>query len=368
MANPLKGKKGLDLAQWKMLRTITVLIGLGVITSASAVGLERWLHYRAGTEELSWGWTTFLRVLDHLGLGFFSAAILGVVLEVRHMHEYFQHLIEQTIIKREFITTLGDKDKEAMQKQSLEAYFGSDLGKEGDFYDFFVKKIRTHIGGPYREGTRFKTVVEPTDANFFTVTETISYVCRKHSGEIQPEVCWTAEQDEIKDILDFDITATKPDHSVKTYPFDKVTKQYHPDLIPKTDGHGFTLLLKDYAACDGLAIKVEVKYLVSRERPFSWTMPYLSNGFSGEIYFPDNLEIFVDLFGMDKSSLPPDKSNLPKVGSFNFYEISHQGWLLPDDGFSFYFRAKPPAGKAALPVNQTSTSTAPASGAAGPAS
>lgn len=344
MANPFKRKKELGLAQWKMLRSVIVLLALGLLFSAFAVLLEKWLHPPGSTTELAWGWRIFLKVLDHVGLGFFSVAILGVVMELRHMHEYFQHLIERTIIKREFITTLTVEEKEAMQKQSLEAYFGvSELGREGDFYDFFVKKIRSHIGGPFRQDTRFKTVVEPEpDNDFFTVTETISYICKKHSGAIQDEVFWTAEQDEIKEILSFEITTTKPDQSSRTYPFDTASNQCDSSLVPKKDGHGFTLSLQDYASCDGLAIKVEVKYVISRERPFSWTMPYLSNGFSGEIYFPDNLEIFVDLFGMDKSALPKDKSDLPKVGDRNFYEISHQGWLLPDDGFSFYFRPKLP--------------------------
>src|SRR5688572_2875447 len=81
MANSLKRKMELGLYQWRMLRSIIFLILLGVLTSASAVALERVLHHRAGTSELSWAWTTFLRVLDHIGLGFFSASILGVLLE-----------------------------------------------------------------------------------------------------------------------------------------------------------------------------------------------------------------------------------------------------------------------------------------------
>lgn len=319
----------------KMFVTVIVLVVLGIGTTIGTIALEKKLHTPEGSAaKLAWYWGTLLKVLDHVALGLFSVAILGVIVELKHMHEYFQKLIEKTIIKKEFIKDLRPAEQERMQKQSLEAYFDIDeLGQGGDFYDFYVNKIRTHIGGPFRQGTTFKTVVVPTP-DTFNVTDTISYACKKRGKAIQPEVLWTAEQDEIKKITDFSITATKPDRTVRTYlPDDKPhsLQGYQP-------GHGFTLSLKEYAACDGLMITVHVGYVVSRERPFSWSMPYLSDGFSGDIHFPPDLEIFVDLFGMDKSALPK-KLDTDEHG-FNVYRIRHDGWLLPDDGFSFYFRQR----------------------------
>jgi hypothetical protein len=323
------------------------MIVLGLLTTAGTIALDKYLHETAGSaSELSWGWATLLKVLDHVGLGFFSVAILGLIIELRHMRHYFQSLIEKTIIKKEFIKTLRAPEQEKMQKQSLEAFFGIDeLGKKGDFYDFYVQKIRSHIGGPFRKDTTFQTTVEPgPDNGSYKVTEIISYKCRKRGESIQSEVGWTAEQDEIDRVLGFEVTATKPDQTTSSFPAG------HRLVKPYPTGHGYTLSLQDYRSCDGLTIIVHVTYLVSRERPFSWSMPYLSDGFSGEIRFRNDVEIFVDLFGMDKSALPEDKTKLPQDGEFNVYKISHQSWLLPDDGFSYYFRKKSPVEPPATPV------------------
>jgi len=358
MATRPRRKREFGLAQWKMLRTVIVLIGLGLLVSGFTVFLHGRLHAGVAPDaELSWRWTTLLKVLDHLGLGLFSVALLGFIMELRHMKEYFQQRIERTIIKREFIKTLTLDAQESMQKQSLEAYFGvSELGKQGDFYDFYVKKLRDHIGGPFRQDTRFKTVVElGSDDRFFTVTDTISYTCRKHVSGIQKEAGWTAELDEIKEVLSLVITATKPDQTSETYPYDKASNHKHRSLIKYEKGHGFKRSLSNYKDCDGLMIKIVVSYIVSRERPFSFSMPVLSNGLYGEIYFPDDFEIFVDLFGMDESALPENPLQLPKVGDFNFYELSHKGWLLPDDGFGFAFipKSRLVPSEPAIEINQT---------------
>ncbi|HKP81310.1 MAG TPA: hypothetical protein VJT69_04800 [Pyrinomonadaceae bacterium] len=350
METPIKQKKEFGLGEWRMLRTAIALIILGVLFSALTVYLHGYLHHGLPVDaELPWQWTTLLKVLDHLGLGLFSVAILGFIMELRHMKEYFQQRIETTIIKREFIKTLKHDAQEAMQKQSLEAYFGvSELGKQGDFYDFYLKKLRNHIGGAFRQDTRFKTVVQPSsDEGFFIVSDTISYICRKRVEGIQSEAGWTAEQDETKEVLRLVIITTKPDQTTETYRFDKTSNERHTSLVPNEKGHGFKISLDDYKDCDGLTVRIEVTYVVSRQRPFSFSMPVLSSGLSGEICFPDDLEIFVDLFGMDENSHPKDRLQLPKVGNFNVYEISHQGWLLPDDGFSFFFRPKEPLAPAA---------------------
>lgn len=340
----------------KIFITVVVLIVLGLATTLGTTALEKYLH---GTEEsatqLAWYWATLLKILDHVALGFFSVAILGFVVELRHMHEYFQKLIEQTIVKKEFIKDLVPAEQERMQKQSLEAYFGIDeLGEGGDFYDFYVNKIRSQIGGPFRRATTFETVVAPADDSTWRVTDTISYGCMKRGKSIQPEVLWTAEQDEIKKVTDFSITATKPDNTFHTYiPGQSALLKRYEGRDKRTGGHGYTLSLTEYAACDGLRIRVDVGYLVSRDRPFSWSMPYLSDGFSGDIHFPAEFDIFVDLFGLDENALP--KNLKTDERGFNVYSIRQKGWLLPDDGFGYYFRPKPPA-----PPPATTSSPKPA--------
>ncbi|HEY2962391.1 MAG TPA: hypothetical protein VGJ37_08260 [Pyrinomonadaceae bacterium] len=336
---------------WKVLLTLLGLIALGVGVTLGTVALDRYFDTGTASRGLDWGPALLLKVADHVGLGLFSVAILGIIIELPHMKEYFRKLIENTIISKAFIKQLNKSEQERLQERTLEAFFGvEELNQEGGFYKFYVNKIRSHIGGPFRKSTNFETVVELVpNRDSYKITDTIAYSCKKGAEGIQPKVVWTTEWDEIEDILQLDITATRPEQGAIAdwYSFNKATNQCHRSLKPYPRGHGFTLPLDHYGSCDGLVIQVRVTYLVSRERPLSWSMPCLSDGFSGEIQFPSNLEIFVDLFGLSEDALP-DKANLPQENGFWKYKIAHSDWLLPDDGFSFYFRPKKVS--AALPA------------------
>ena len=353
---------------WKVLLTLLGLIALGVSVTLGTIALDKYFHgdTTAGTE-LGWGPALLLRVADHVGLGLFSVAILGIIVELPHMKEYFRKLIEKTIINKAFIKQLSKSEQENLQERALEAFFGVEgLNEEGGFYKFYVKKIRSHICGPFRKATNFETVVELVPSTtLFKITDRIAYVCKKGIEGIQPEALWTTEWDEIEEVLQLDITATKPEQGAiaDVYSYDKASNTWNHALKPYTRGHGFTLPLDPYASCDGLAIQVRVTYLVSRERPLSWSMPYLSDGFSGEIRFPNNMEIFVDLFGLSEDALP-DEANLPQENGFYKYRIAHTDWLLPDDGFSVYFRPKKASTApvpAAKPVAAPVSAGAPAS-------
>ena len=348
----------------KIFITVLILILLGLAVSAGTAYLDRYFHEQVGPlGELSWGLTLLLKVLDHVALAFFSVAILGVIVELPHMKEYFQKRIENTIISRSFIQQLSDSEKERLQEQALEAFFGVDeLDQEGGFYKFYVKKIRRHINDPFRKDTTFETVIERSaKPGLFTVSDTISFTCNKGGKRILPTIEWTTEWDEIEGILQLEITAERPDQSGNPdlYSFDSATNSCHEALINNPDGWGYTLSLDKYESCDGLRITVKVVYEVSNERALSWTMPYLSKGFSGAIHFPSDLQIYVDRFGIDADAVPKDKANLPTdARGFSVCEISHKDWLLPHNGFCFSFRQKP-AATALSTSAQTSVVTAP---------
>lgn len=347
MGNKIKHFRQFLTDHRKTVRTMVWLIVLGVIVTAFTIFLEKLFHKASESgAELAWWQAILVSVTDHVGLGLFAAAILGILIELPHMHEYFQERIQNTIISRSFIKQLSPAEQERLQEQALEAFFGvEELGEEGGFYKFYREKIRQHIGGPYRKDTTFDVVIEHNGAdNSYKVSENISFTCKKTGAAVLPEIRWTTELDEINGILQLDFTAKKTDQdNIDSYSFNAGTNQCHDSLERYAQGHGYTLSLANYALCDGLLITEKVIYVVPSERPFSWSMPCLSDGFSGAIHFPADLEIFVDLFGMDEKALPKDKTNPPKDNrGFNVYEISHKNWLLPDDGFSFHLRPKPP--------------------------
>jgi hypothetical protein len=306
------------------------LIFIGVLVKI----LEILLANRYG--ELG-AWRKFyLELLNHASVALFSVAILGFILETRHFYEYFHTLIVDTIIDKRFLRDLQIDRLEKLQKKCLETFFNIDeLDKEEGFYNFYLKKIQNHIGGPFREKTIALTNVRYTDdGNSFIATDDITYTCRKLGSEIQDKAGWTAEKDEIDEVSEFEITLTKPGTTSESRGYKKGEE---PDpSLEAYSGHGFTLPLKEYRNCDGLQISVRAIYVVPLERPFSWTMPCLSHGFSGSITYPSDLELFFDSFGLDEFALPKTKPE-EKNGS-RTYHFEHGSWLLPDQGFAFHFR------------------------------
>lgn len=331
-------------AHWKTFLTVLVLIVIGFIISAFKVYLEERFHHTPDSAAaLVWWKTLLLTLLDHAGVGVFAAAVLGVLIELPHMHEYFQERIQNTIINRNFIKQLSDSEQENLQEQALEAYFGvEELNQEGGFYKFYTQRIREHIGGPFRKGTTFETAIAQLTPDLYKVTDTISYTCKRGSKGLPEEARWTTEQDEIEDLLHLDISARSPNPGAldDTYSYDK-DGSCDPLFIKHETGHGYRLPLGKYAVCDELAIKLTATYIVSCQRPFSWSMPILSDSIKGDIVYPENLEIFVDLFGLDESMLP-QKAGLKPENGFYKYRIEHKTWLLPDQGFTFHFRPTKP--------------------------
>src|SRR5690349_8446794 len=259
-------------------------------------------------------------LLNHATVALFSVALLGFILETRHFYEYFHHLIVETIIDKRFIAGLQDTEVKELQKRCLEAFFHIEqLDKEEGFYKFYLDKIEKHIGGPFREDTVAITTVEYSDdGKSFCATDEVSYTCRKLGKTIQESAEWTAESDEIMETGDFEIAIKTGDSDWQTY-YARKGELADPVLEAKLGGHGFILPLKDYQDCDGLKVKVKALYRVALERPFSWTMPCLSNRFSGSIKYPSNLDIYFDSFGLDKSALP--KKRPEAVDGFRTYHF-----------------------------------------------
>ena len=317
-----------------------IVIGLILIAIGLVVKLiETYLAWSFGEHVTLHAFV--LELLNHATLALFSVAVLGFILETKHFYEYFHTLIVETIIDKRFLADLQPDKLEQLKKKCLETFFKIDeLDKEEGFYPFYVDKIEQHIGGPFREYTKAFTTVEfSKDRKSFIATDEIFYTCRKLGKVIQDSAGWTAEQDEIKRVIEFTIKVTKGETSA-THSHKEGDKTLDPALKKYETGHGYTLPLKKYQDYDGLKIHITTKFEVPLERPFSWTMPCLSHSFSGWISYPCNLEIFFDSFGLDESALPKAKpTNQTGVRTYHF---EHGSWLLPDDGFSYHFRQAPP--------------------------
>jgi hypothetical protein len=315
----------------RLIRMVVGLIVLGLLLKF----LESYLAAPSHEGSL---WPAFgLELLNHAAIACFSVALLGVILETRHFYEYFHTLIVETIIDKRFLIDLREDKLEQLKKKCLETFFQiNELDKEEGFYNFYLEKIEKHIGGPFRENTTAVTIIKfAEDRQSFIAKDEVTYTCRKLGEVIQESAGWTAEQDEIMEVSEFEITVTKPGGAPLSRGY-KTGEVADPALEPYSQGHGFTFPLKEYCDVDGLQINVKAVYVVPLERPFSWTMPCLSHNFDGSIEYPGELVIFFDSFGLDESALPRQRPE-EKDGR-RTYHFKHKSWLLPDDGFSYHFR------------------------------
>jgi hypothetical protein len=300
-----------------------------------------------------------LKFLDHAGIAFLSIGTVGLFLELpewrKHFENYFHEQIVATIIDKEYLKTFDPKALTDLQTKTLKAEFKiEDIDREGSFLNFYLTKIQNFIGSPYRENTRGVTKLQyaPGGNESFVVEETISFRCRKLGERIQPEVKWITERDEIDEVRALKILVRVPPELCKSPTFAKdysqIAKEAVFDMNDKpaemltkyAEGHGHILSLEKYKEIDKLFIEMQVTYVVPTYRAFSWSMPYPSKDLEGEIHFPKDLQIFVDLFLDDKVlNFPKDENSLPiSEEDRKVYAFNYPGWLLPDDGLAFHFR------------------------------
>lgn len=309
-----------------------------------------------------------IKFLDHLAVASLSIGVIGLLLEFEHTRKYFHDQMIDLVLDRGFLKDLSDDAVRELQVKTLNRVFGMEnIDKASDFFDFYMNKIQNFLVSPYREGT-VGTMDIVTEGNFFRVEETICYTCRKVGKGIQERVDWTTERDELDDdgIKEFEITVTVP-NSVGNQLGQQLTTIYKkdaPELEPYDKGQGYRLSLKKYEAIDGLQVKCRVIYMVPIDRPFSWWMPNLSKGLTVTIKFPEEFDIYDDLFVVDA------KEDGDLKGTRGEYTFNYETWLMPRDGFAFHLRKRREAtgngGDTALavprPTPDNASTTAPSNG------
>jgi hypothetical protein len=292
------------------------------------------------------------KFLDHLGIAFLSLGVIGVILEIPHLHDYFYGLFVDALTDPRYVQERKKDNNEWIKRQQTKLMaglfgrdikmadlFAKDIEKPGSFFNYYFDRIQRFIGEPYRDETTGITRIayDQNHANFI-VTEEISFNCRKLGEEIQKKTSWTAERDELIDMLAFKISVTPPaslnadrDLKPETYEWDFDNPPTDSPLVPVTPSWGFEMPLEKYRGIDGLTVKTEVTYVVALDRAFSWWMPYISKGLKCEIKYPNDLTIFVDRFILDDSIMPD--TSTPGECKFTYTD-----WLLPRNGLAFHFR------------------------------
>lgn len=318
----------------------TILIGVGFVIAGITLSILQVRLEKRVAEPFPLQ-PYFVILLDHTAVALFSVAVLGILLEVPHFYSYFHKLILAAITHKEHLKQLSPAEKERAQKAALEAFFDiEDLAKEPGFYEFYLQRMKTHIFRPFREQTTATTTVEVKDEQHFRAKDHIEYTCRSLQKEIQDFAGWTAEMNEMDAVTEFQMIITWPNGESMTFTPDDPPDREPPRLEAEIKGRGHKLWFKEYPKyhqCDKLKIQIDVTYEVPVERPFSWTMPCLSNSFTGAIICPKQFEIFFDRFGLEEEAFKKEKQQEDQTW---LYPFEHKSWLLPDDGFAFHLRKR----------------------------
>jgi hypothetical protein len=315
---------------FKRILTVAGFVAAGLIVSA----LHTYFKHR-GYEPESYG----LTILDHLSVALFAAPVLGAIIEMPHMFDYFKGLIEETIMQKKYLKDLNDQALDDMKQKCLEAFFHIDQLDKEFYTEFYKENLEKQIGNPLRINTVAVTTVKANaDNKSLDVTDVINFDCKKVGNDILKEVRWTTLADEINEMRTLKLSINKPNEAPKVYTCNARTLAQpagvREPLRLADPKHGCTLQLSDYKGCDNLHVALEVTYNVPRGRAFSWTMPCLSKGFKCTIIFPTEFEIFADPFGIDSL---PGRDTVKTENGMKVYSFDYKKWLLHDDGFAFSF-------------------------------
>ncbi len=303
---------------------------VGVLLIVATFYLDE--HYHPNPKALlGWG---LLKLIDETGIALILLGLVVIVLEFRDWKEYFQDQIANTIVKKEYLRTLGNEALISLQTDTLKAFFKiDDIDRKDGFLQFFHSRIHGYIGSPYREDARDLVSIKhlPGNPDRVEIEEALSYRCRKVGGRIQDDVKWEdSAETEIK-LLDYSVELREPASASNQFRekrevFNNNTASSHR-FVPRGD-QGFRLLLRDYDGVDGLYVKVHVHYTMPVSWPMVWTMSHPTKGATANINHPDDLRLLPNFFGMKESEV--SQEHQPGV-----YQAGYDSWLLPDTGFCF---------------------------------
>ena len=116
-------------------------------------------------------------------------------LEVPHWTEYFKNRLGEVVIDHTYLDKMNAGQLQDLQLETWKRLFReAKIQREGSFLEYFENRIRSLIGGPYREGAVEQMIITySTDPNTYDYTTIITYKCRQVQRRLQKDVTWAPE-------------------------------------------------------------------------------------------------------------------------------------------------------------------------------
>lgn len=271
----------------------------------------------------------FVQIFSHVGIGFFVAAIVSIMLDLNHWTKYFESRLKKIILDKEYLKELEPNQLISLQGEVLKVYFDNDsIGGDDGFLKYYQGNIQSIIGSPYRLDASMDLKIEnhDTNTNLFIVNETLIYTCRKNKTNMQSEIIYEPDEHEHFESFSFEVKLMHEninENGEKFIVFDQ------SKLKGDSTTRGFRLNITKFNY-DNLNVVIIAKYSIIKSRFFAWRMSHPTKNIILSIDYPKNYALESEFFIHEKSKMTihNDKNN-------GFYSLRTRTWLMPDEGFTF---------------------------------
>lgn len=297
-------------------------------------------------------WNSFITGLSYTII---ALGIISSMIDLPDWKNYFGERLKEIVLDRKYLENLNDSELIGVQREILKSrYKEYDIDKDGSFLNFMQESIEKLINSPYREHVASSCHISEHEPGILYYKEKMSYTLKsvgkdtlKSGGKNRIEnVIWTWRKDEIIEAKKFKCTLKCPKYNEDwtncTCPEDKRCENGFREILNAEskqiakDEVGYVIDIKDYMEpVDGVQVFVELEFLMSENRLYSWTMAYPSKDINISLIYPSNYDVDRFIGGLDESQY---------YISTDFHENTiyfvREGWMLPTSGITFSINKK----------------------------
>ncbi len=288
-------------------------------------------------------------IVSHIGVAFVVASIIGLIIELTEIKDFFENRILNIVTGKKFIEILSDKKLEELNHEIMKKMIQNKVDNDKyDFYSFphtITTDILSQIGGVYREDNsdtiEYHVLTPQEIEQIFNEQEVreneiarITYTARfylvspKENEEIEHEII---EYWYVKKIP----SINKNNHFEIKLIVDGDTISLNKDEFIKEEGDNMTLDLSyKIKFKKGISVLIEtIMYEYGKTGNIASYMEDLTKDIN--VHFSSDLQLDIDaeIFGLSAKYYDPSITS-------NAASINYPGWMLPGHGYSISWTEK----------------------------
>lgn len=264
---------------------------------------------------------TGLKTLDVLGVAIFAIGAMNVLIETKSWSNYYRERLREIVLEQSYLRTLGVDQLSRLNTEVLKARFKNpSIDSEGSFLNYLNSNIYHFMAEPYREDVSAEILYTEADADHWQVLDKVTYICRKGTTGIQPNINWQVDDDEYD-----------PPFSVAIeirYPSDHPSQGKIIKCKVELVDNKITESLADYKDDDRLIVVILENYKIKKTKLNYWTMAEPTKNFDIIISYPSN-------YRMQMKTLVLNPELILTTEQDGYYKAKYDFWMLPGTGMAW---------------------------------